>query len=82
MSPVTFTTVRNMSKGLSIPKMSAKPSIGIPTESSTIISMTMEPPGMPGVPIDEMVAVAKMSNIWPKVKSKPKTCAKNTAATA
>ena len=24
----------------------------MPTESSTIISITMEPPGMPGVPMD------------------------------
>ena len=63
VSPVTLTTVRNMSKGRSMPKISAKPSIGIPTESRTIMSITMEPPGMPGVPIDEMVAVAKMSNI-------------------
>ena len=63
MSPVTLTMVRSMSKGLSMPKMSAKPSIGMPTESSTIISITMLPPGMPGVPMDEMVAVAKMSSI-------------------
>ena len=63
VSPVTFTTVRSISNGRSMPKIKANPSIGMPTESSTIISITMEPPGMPGVPMDEMVAVANMSNI-------------------
>lgn len=68
-SPVTFTTVLNMSRGLSIPKIRAIPSTGIPTDVSTTISITILPPGIPGVPIEEMVAVSIIVSVCPTVKS-------------
>ncbi len=81
-SPVTFTVVRSMSSGLSMASISAKPSVGKPTEFKTIISITIPAPGTPAEPIEASVAVISMVSSWTKVSSTPKTSAIKTVATA
>ncbi len=63
VSPVTFTTVLSISKGLSIPIIIAIPSGGIPTVDITIIVITRLAPGTPAVPIEAKTVTNKTVNI-------------------
>lgn len=65
-----------------MPRIRASPSLGIPTDESTIISITTLPLGIPGVPIDEIVVTAIMVRICAKLRSIFITWAIKIAATA
>ena len=64
-SPVTFTVVLHMSKGLSTAKIKAKPigsnSSGKPIDSNTITYITIPALGTAALPIDANKAVATMT---------------------
>ena len=80
-SPVIFTAVRSISRILSIPMINAIPSVGSPTEVSTIDKVTSPTLGTPAVPMDAMVAVAITVNIPENVRLMPYAWAINTTAT-
>ena len=82
VSPVTFTAVRHISRGLSRAMIRASPSSGIPTAPRTITSITSPAPGTAAAPMDESVAVRTMVSCCVIDKSIPYTCAINTAETA
>ena len=62
--------------------ISAIPSAGIPTDTSTSIRMAIPPLGIPGVPIDETVVSTTIESICVRVRSIPMTCATKTVAMA
>ena len=78
-SPVTDMTVRPISMMRSIPAATATYSTGMLAEANTIAMRASEPPGMPGVPIDAMVAEKAMAKYWFSVRSMPQQAAINTA---
>ena len=80
-SPVTFTIVLHISRGLSIAKIKANPASGIPACARTITSITIHALGTAAVPIEANVAVRTIPNWADKLKSSPKACAIKTAAT-
>ena len=57
-SPVTLTTVLNISKILSTAKIKAIPSGSIPIELNTMTNITIPAPGAAAAPIDAKGAVA------------------------
>ena len=56
-SPVTFTTVRIMSRILSTPRIKAIPALGTLTASKMITSMMIPAPGTAAVPMEASTAV-------------------------
>ena len=62
-SPVTLTTVRNISNILSTAKIKAIPSGSIPIALNTITNITIPAPGTAAAPIDDKVAVITIT-IW------------------
>ena len=68
-SPVTFTTVLNMSKILSTAKINAIPAGSIPTDDNTITNITIPAPGTAAAPIEARVAVSTIVNCDDKSKS-------------
>ena len=75
-SPVTFGTVRAMSRIRSTPRMSAIPSPGTPTIPSTITRSGIEPPGTPAVPIAVSTDIATTTACMGRLSGTPKTCAR------
>ena len=67
-SPVTFTTVLHISRGLSTAKIKAKPISGIPAWERTIISITIPAPGTAAEPIEANVAVVTIPNWAARLK--------------
>src|SRR5690606_40337810 len=80
-SPVTLTTVLNISRILSGAMIRAIPAAGTPIDSKTMINMIKPAPGTPAEPMEANVAVSTMVNCCVKVRSIPKAWAINTAAT-
>src|SRR5690606_38292419 len=70
-SPVTFTTVLNISRILSGAMIKAIPVAGTPIDSNTIINMIRPAPGTPADPIDAKVAVNTIVNCCVRVSSIP-----------
>ncbi|SVC67500.1 uncharacterized protein METZ01_LOCUS320354, partial [marine metagenome] len=56
-SPVTLTTVRNISRIRSTPSINAIPVLGTPIASKMITSMIIPAPGTAAVPIEARTAV-------------------------
>ena len=81
-SPVTFTIVRHMSRGLSTANISARPASGIPAWPKTIINIIIQALATAAAPIDARDAVTTIPNCVVNDKSIPNACAINTAATA
>ena len=70
-SPVILTAVLIISRILSIPIIRAIPSVGSPTELSTIARVIRPTLGTPAVPIDARVAVRTTVARLPIVRSIP-----------
>ena len=64
-SPVTFTTVRIISRILSTPRIKALPSLGTLPASQMLTSMMMPAPGTAAVPIEASTAVKIMVSCAP-----------------
>src|SRR5690606_27082088 len=80
-SPLTFSTVRDMSRMRTTPRISAIDSGGTPTVASTIIISGSEPPGTPAAPTAVITASAATSTCAPSERSTPNTWARNSTVT-
>src|SRR5690606_38618374 len=80
-SPVTLTTVLNMSNILSGAMIKAIPAAGTLMDSNTIINIINPAPGTPAEPMEANVAVNTMVSCWVQLRSIPNACAMKTAAT-
>ena len=80
-SPTTDITVRAMSTKRSTPAMTATYSMGIPTSAKIMDMKASDPPGMPGVPIEAIVAVNAIPKYMPFVKWIPQHAAMKTVVT-
>uniref|UniRef100_A0A8C6HZX9 Uncharacterized protein n=1 Tax=Mus spicilegus TaxID=10103 RepID=A0A8C6HZX9_MUSSI len=74
--------VLNRSRSQSTAMISVTSSAGSPTALSTITMVTRPAWGTPAAPMLAAVAVMLMVTICPMLRSKPFSCAINTAATA
>lgn len=61
-----------------MPAATATHSTGMPAELNTIAIKASEPPGIPGVPIDAIVAEKAIAKYWLIVRSMPQQAAMNT----
>jgi hypothetical protein len=81
-SPSTLTAVRMVSSTLSIGSRMAIASAGRPTACSTMTMVTIPELGMPGAPVEAIMAVKNTTICCPKLSSIPTRLATKSAAAA
>ncbi len=82
MSPSTLTAVRTVSSRRSIGSRIATASAGRPTACNTITMVTMPALGIPGAPVEAIIAVKNTTACCAKLSSIPIRLATNSAAAA
>ena len=80
ISPSTFTEVRMVSNSLSIGNKIAIASAGKPTDCNTITMVTIPALGIPGAPIEAIIAIKNTTSCCAKLSSIPTKLATNNAA--